>query len=183
LVTSTGSEYNLCELCKAVWIYDKDDTYKVIMLISSLDQTNIITNTVNFYNKNGHIPNPSDIDSEVQTINMSSQLLRYILFHNEELCKKFNKKNFKLFITPHVNMDNIIIRNIFLKPSKIHLDYWEAIGQMDMYKIPKKIKKQINKYINEISTIPEIESSRKRFNKKISDLNDLFDAMKELNSR
>lgn len=177
VVTSTGAEYNLCEICKAVWIYDKDDTYKVIMLTSSLDQKDIITNTVNFFNKNGCIPSPLDIDVDAKTINMSSQLLKYILFHNDELCEKFNKKNFKLFITPHFNMDNIIIRNIFLKTSGNNLDYWETISKMDMYKIPNKIKKQINKYTQETRIIHEIESSRKRFNKKISDLNSLFDEM------
>ena len=179
VTTSNSSEYNLCELCKAVWVYDKNDTYKIVMLQSSLDQVEIIKKTVNLFNTNGCIPSPSEIDPDTKSINMSSQNLKYILFHNKELGKTFSNKNFKIFITPDVNMDKIVIRNMFSQSNVINNGYWENIKQMDTYKIPKKIKKKINEYVQSARNIQEIESSRKIFNKKTSDLNDLLEKISE----
>ena len=183
IVTNTGSEYNICELCKVTLTYDKDDTYKIIILKSSMTQEEIINNTVAFFNKNGYLPSPHHIDVDAKRIDMSSQLVKYLLFSSEMFNKKFRNKDFKIFITPQINMDKFITINMFAPKTEPDSNYWQDVKKMSIYKIPTKIKKKIDKYIRDTQNIKEIESSRERFNKKTDDLNSFMDTINDLHKQ
>jgi len=180
IVTNTGLEYNMCELCKVTLTYDKDDTYKIIILKSSMSQKEIINSTVAFFNKDGYVPSPADIDADAKRIDISSQLIKYLLFSNDTFYTKFTNKNFKIFVTPQINMSKFITINMFASKTASNSNYWHDVKKMNIYKIPAKIKKKIDKYIRETQNIKEIESSRERFNKKTDNLNSLICTMNEL---
>jgi hypothetical protein len=178
VIIESGLEYNMCEFCKVTLTYDKNDTYKIIVLKSSLSQRDIIDKTIEFFNKNGSVPSPHNIDQDAKRIDISSQLVKYLLFNSESLNKKFNDKNFRIFMTPAINIHKFIVRNMFAVQSQ-NSNYWQDIKNMDVYKVPTKIKNKIDTFMCSIQ-IKEIESSRERFTKKIDNLNNILDTISEL---
>lgn len=170
---NTGEDkYNACELCKSIILYDKKETYKIILLISNKSQKSIVLDTINYFNNNGCIPSPHNIDENVKGIDMSSQNLRQIMSSDSKIFNKMQDKGIRAFITPDVNLDKIIVRNMFSKKLSSNNTFWD-----DVIKLKTKDVNDITKMKSPHNK--KLEKSRTNLNNKINNLTGLLDMMSE----
>jgi hypothetical protein len=173
IITKHDAKYNVCELCKLVILYDKKEMYKIILLMSEIPQKTIINETIKYFNANGCMPSPTNIDIHVKGINMSSHHLRYLMSCNEKTYKNLQKEGVKMFITPELNLDKIVIRNIFSKKSTINNTFWDDVRDLEIKHITE-IKLVLNKASK---CIKQLDKSRKNLRSKVENLVGLFNMM------
>lgn len=175
IITKTNLKYNACELCKSVILYDKKDIYKIVLLVSSMSQKDIIIETIKYFNTNGCTPSPIKIDKHVKGINVSSQYLRYLMTCSEKTYKTSQKEGVRIFITPELNLNKIIIRNMFAKKSTMNHTFWNDVRDLDVEEITKttKVKNEKPQCVN------KLDKSTKCLVNKVEQLTGLLDMMSE----
>lgn len=138
---------NCCFLCHITVNFDKDYIYHCLLCHSELSQKNIISKTWEFYNKNGYVPLPQEIDEHAKIIKIPVHLFA-----------QFNKKkskfhNYKFFFTNKVqNMLLDETDDVFEKVPNIKKYDLLQYFKIDAYQIPDDEKNNINKQINKINT-------------------------------
>ena len=175
ITTKHDAKYNVCELCKSVIVYDKKDMYKILLLMSNIPQKTIINETIKYFNANGCIPSPHNIDINVKGIDMSSQYLRYLMACNEKTYKNLQKEGIKIFITPELNLNKIVVRNMFSKKSTINNTFWNDVRDLDIEHITKT--KLISNKPSKCAK--QLDTSIKNLTTKVENLTGLLDMMSE----
>ena len=161
---NNNTNIDICKLCTYVLIYKPENTNKILLLKSDLDQTKIIKDTDNFYYTHNRLPMPNEIDPNVQRLNFSSIILAELINNYQEV--RDNTKNIKIFATDQ----HLFPKNLLLEDKNSTELYWENINNLNIYNFDKEIIKLFDKYIEKLDNIKiqYLNENKKEYDKLIN---------------
>jgi hypothetical protein len=137
---------NACYICHIIKNFDKEFSLNVILCNTELTQLEIIQKTRDFYNKNGYIPTPNEIDSKAKFIKIQPYI--FSKFKNRE-----NFEKYQVFFTN--NISNMLLDDsddVFdIKPKKNDKKNLSDYFTIQKYEFSEKELEELNKEYGEIA--------------------------------